>query len=340
MSYLYWDAIRGQTGAVKLLRGALRSERVAHAYLFIGPPGVGRKMTASVFAAAMLCDADDVDARPCGACVECRAVAADVHPDLYRMRPVDDKILIEQVRTLQQRVSLRAVRGRYKVFIVEAIDIATQQAQNALLKLLEEPPGNAVFILITNEGAPPLQTIVSRCSPVRFGPLTRDEAAAILRERFDYGSAAELAAALGDGTVRVAARTTPEQLLERRRVALQLLDDVFSKPVSSAAVQTELWYKERDELPGLLDMMQVWLRDVLICQQVPAAAEQPGAWLVNFDRADELMHRAAQVDSSDVVAALDAIFVFRRRIAQNVGIRSALNVLFLDLAAAGRPAAS
>lgn len=340
MNDLRWDAISGQTAASKLLRGALATDRIAHAYMFTGPHGVGRRLTARVFAAALLCAAADPAARPCRACSECEAIAADIHADLYTLRPVDDKILIDQVRMMQQRVSLRAVRGRHKVFIVEGIETATQQAQNALLKVLEEPPGNAVFVIIAADGAPPLPTIVSRCLSVRFRPLARDVAARILRERFDYGPAAELAVALGDGTVQIATIVTEEQLLERRRVALSLLDDVLSKPVAAAAVQTERWYKERDELPALVDVMQLWLRDVLVCMHTPVAAEQPQTWLVNFDRVDDLVQQARRLSKADVLRALNAIFEYRSRISQNVGIRAALNVLFLDLAAAGRPAVS
>lgn len=340
MNALQWHDIREQTNAVKLLQGALRTGRIAHAYLFRGPAGVGRKTCASVFSASLMCQAD-YSLRPCGLCDECRAFWAGAHPDFFRIQPVDDKILIEQVRHLQQRVSLRAARGRHKVFVVEGIDKATQEAQNALLKVLEEPPGNAVFILIAHEEALPLPTIVSRCVSVRFRRLSRQGAAALLKERFQYGEAAELAAALGEGTVALAARLQPEQLLQRRETALQLLTDVLVLPLAEGARQTELLYKERDELLELLDMMQVWLRDVLLCQHVPQTADDPAYWLVNFDRYDELVRWAERLDSAGVVSALAAIFAFRRGLAGNVSLRAALPVLFLDLAkAAGAVAAS
>lgn len=322
------------------LQGALQRERVGHAYLFTGPPGVGRRFTASVFAAALLCAAKDVASRPCGQCDPCDAVARGVHPDVFRLQPVDGKILIDQMRRMQQRASLKSVRGRHKVFIVEGIETATEQAQNALLKVLEEPAGDAVFILVADEGAPPLPTIVSRCLQVRFGPLTREDATRVLRETFHYGDAAPLAAALGDGSIHWARISQPEQLLERRRTAVGLLQQLLGRPSAVAAVQTELWYKERDELLHLLDFIELYLRDVLIAQQVPEAGGKPEEWLVNFDLVGDVARDAQRLSPRDIVGALDGLVAFRRRLAQNVGLRSALTVMFLELAAAGRSAAS
>lgn len=328
--------IRGQPAAVNLIRGVLTSGRVAHAYLFVGPRGVGKATAAAMMAAGLLCEADTAGERPCGQCPSCEDVAAGRHEDVYTLAPDDDKILIDQVRRLQQRAMLRAVRGRYKLFIIEAADTATEQAQNALLKVLEEPPGNTVFILVAHRDSPLLPTIVSRCVSVRFGPLPRSVAAAILRDRFDYGDASELGAALGDGSIAQATRRTPEELLERRAAALTFFNDLLGADPTTVPKKAESWYNRRDELVETMDMLQVWLRDVLICQYRPEAAGDPASWLVNFDRVDDLMSRARTMRPQAVVQALERILAFRRGLAENVGVRSLVDVLFLDLAAAGR----
>src|SRR5690606_1640335 len=187
--------VRGQPAAVNMMQGAVRSGRVAHAYLFAGPRGVGKATAARAFARALVCEAESPEERPCGRCPACVDAAAGRHVDVHVVAPEEDKLLIGQVRRMHQLALLRAVRGRRKVFIVEAIDTATPEAQNALLKVLEEPPGETVFILIAHNETPPLPTVVSRCVTVRFGRLPREVAAAILRERFGYGDAAELGAA-------------------------------------------------------------------------------------------------------------------------------------------------
>lgn len=328
--------IRGQPAAVNMMRGVLDTGRAAHAYLFVGPRGVGKATTAWTVAAALLCEADEAATRPCRQCETCADVAARRHADVYALEPVDDKILIDQVRRLQQHAMLRAVRGRYKVFIIEAIDTATEEAQNALLKVLEEPPGDGVFILIAHRETPLLPTIVSRCVSVRFSRLPKDVAADILRERFDYGEAAELGAALGDGSIAQATRLSPQELLERRRAALDFFNELLRADVTAVPKIAESWHKRRDELVEMMDILQVWLRDVLLCQHRPAVLDEPAAWLVNFDLVDELTMHARTLEADAVVHALEHMLTFRRRMSENVGVRSLVDVLFLDLAAAGR----
>jgi len=328
--------IRGQPAAVNIMRGAVASGRVAHAYLFVGPRGVGKATAGNAFAAALLCEAADAAERPCGRCPTCADVAAGRHVDVYKLVPEEDKILIDQVRRLHQRAMLRAVRGRYKVFLVEAVDTATPAAQNALLKVLEDPPGDTVFILIAHNEAPLLPTVVSRCVTVRFGRLPKDVAAAILRERFGYGDAAELGAALGDGSIAQATRLSPEQLLERREAALAFFNDLLGADPTTVPKKAEAWHKRRDELVELLEILQTWLRDVLLCQHRPEAADQPGAWLVNFDRVHDLLAHARAMGPEEVMQALDHILSFHRRLSENVGVRPLVDVLLLDLAACGR----
>lgn len=329
--------IRGQPAAVNLIRGVLKTGHVAHAYLFVGPRGVGKATAAEMLAAGLLCEADTGAERPCGRCPSCEDVAAGRHVDVYTLEPDDDKILIDQVRRLQQRAMLRAVRGRYKLFVIEGADTATEQAQNALLKVLEEPPGNTVFILVAHRDTPLLPTIVSRCVAVRFGRLPRSVAAAILRERFDYGDASELGAALGDGSIAQATAYSPEELLERRAAALAFFNELLGADPTTVPKQAESWYKRRDDLVETMDMLQVWLRDVLICQYRPEVVDDPASWLVNFDRVDDLMRRARTMSPQAVMQALEQIIAFRRGLADNVGVRSLVDVLFLDLAAAGGP---
>lgn len=326
-----WDNVRGQAAAVKMLQGTLASGRASHAYLFTGPRGVGKTTAALVFAAGLLCP-DRAAGDPCGRCEACRAVAALRHPDVHRVEPDGDVIRIEQVRQVQRQAALRPVMGPYQVFLIEPAEAANEAAQNALLKVLEEPPGSTVFILIAHQTTPLLPTVLSRCVPVRFGRLPRDVAADILRERFGYGEAAELGAALGDGSIWQATRWTPEALKTRRAAALALWDALTAGP-AAALEQAQAWHERRDELLEIMEMLELWLRDLLVCVEHPPGAAVDASWLVNVDQREELMRRAQGLRPDALLGALEAILAFRRQVQQNVSLRTAADVLFLDLAA-------
>ncbi|MBO8142557.1 MAG: DNA polymerase III subunit delta' [Firmicutes bacterium] len=334
-----WDDIRGQAAATRLLKGALASGRVAHAYLFTGPRGVGKTTVARIFAAGLVCEGPDGSVRPCGRCGACDDALAFRHPDVVRLEPDGDVIRIEQIRALKRRAGLKPSRGRRQVFLVEPAEAAGEAAQNALLKVLEEPLGPSVFVLIAHQETFLLPTVVSRCVHVRFQRLSREAAAAILRERLGYGDAAELAAALGNGSISQATRFPPEDLRERRSAAVALLERLWASDPGAALEEARNWYERRDELMETLEFVQLWLRDLLICRTRPKSAAEPGRWLINFDRAADISARAERVSGEALFGSLSAIREVRRQLDKNANVRHAVDVLFLELAARGRKAA-
>jgi DNA polymerase-3 subunit delta' len=186
------DAIQDQPRAVELLRRALASDRVAHAYAFVGPPGSGRTATALAFAQALLCQHGG-----CGACRGCALVAARQHPDLHVIVPTPPEknprgpraIRIDAIRELERRAALKPAVAPRAVFVLDDADRMTGETPEAILKTLEEPPARTVLILILPRARAVPATVLSRCQVVRFGPRGRStadedraEAAAALAE--------------------------------------------------------------------------------------------------------------------------------------------------------------
>ncbi len=201
-----WHSVRGHDRIVESLRRSLGQGRFPHALFFVGPEGIGKRTFARKLAQALLCETrgdDELD--PCGVCPGCVQVAGSTHPDLIEAGCPEDKheLPISVIRDLCDWFSLKPARGRRKVAIVDDADDLNEEASNAFLKTLEEPPPGAVLILIGTSPEIQLETIVSRCQVVRFDPLPEPEIAALLLEQGITQDPAEAAslAALSEGSV-------------------------------------------------------------------------------------------------------------------------------------------
>jgi DNA polymerase III subunit delta' len=221
--------IRGQEAAIAVLRNALAQDRLAHAYLFIGPAGVGKKQTALALAHAVQCSGSSKEG--CGTCIGCIQVTAGTHPNLMIVGPEAGKqsIAIDQVRDLRRMLSLRPVQGKKKIAILEEAHLLTPQAQSALLKMVEEPPGNALLVLLTLNSATLSRPLLSRCQQVRFAPLSTTVVEEILVRTQDKDVAtARVLALYSRGSIGQALTLDPEVFTEERHYVeeeLQKLDN-------------------------------------------------------------------------------------------------------------------
>src|SRR5512147_1312083 len=193
--------IVGHERPVTILKRALANGTLAHAYLFSGAEGIGKKMTALALAAAVNCPQGGPDGG-CGACPSCRRVFSGGHPDVHLLVPDGDEIKIDQVRHIQEDLSLRPFEGVGKTLIVDFAERMNAASSNAFLKTLEEPPGEALIILVTAMPQGLLPTIRSRCQEMRFQPLPRPALArALARKRGIPEEDAWFLAALAQGSM-------------------------------------------------------------------------------------------------------------------------------------------
>jgi DNA polymerase-3 subunit gamma/tau len=156
-----FDDVLGQDHVVQTLKNAIQQRRLAHAYLFVGPRGTGKTSTARILAKALNCEQGPTPT-PCGVCDSCREIALGISLDVLEIDGASNNS-VDQVRELRDNVRFAPVRGRYKVYIIDEVHMLTQQAFNALLKTLEEPPQHVIFVFATTEPHKVLPTILSRC---------------------------------------------------------------------------------------------------------------------------------------------------------------------------------
>lgn len=177
-----WPRVRGHDGVIAAFRTALNRGRLGHAYLFVGPPAVGKRLVAVELARSLLCESPR-DGDACDRCAACELVDAGTHPDLFEFRRPDDKndLPIEVMRKLTEDLSLKPMRGGRKVAILDDADDLNPASANCFLKTLEEPPPASLLILIGESLQRQLPTIRSRCQVVHFAPLAETLVEEMLR---------------------------------------------------------------------------------------------------------------------------------------------------------------
>ncbi len=273
-----FSAILGQTKALTLLRRALTSGRLAHAYLFPGPVGVVKTTVALDLAAVLLCRAPQ-GVHPCGRCPGCLKFRSGNHPDFERIRPDGAAIKIDQIRELKKALTFAPFESRQRIVVLEEVHTMRREASNSLLKVLEEPPADNVLLLLGDAAGSILDTIVSRCQVVPFAPLPLQLAAEVIRtHRPDLDEASSLAlAGLADGCPgRALAMETGGVLTLYGRIveaALSRGDSSAQRVERALALAVDL-AEMREGLAALLALLRIFFKNIMAAQAgVPVSPE-------------------------------------------------------------------
>lgn len=319
--------ILGQDRAVSLLRRALSQGRLAQAYCFAGPPGVGKRTTARALAQAVNClSATPAAGDACGTCIACRKIAAGLHPDVTEVRPEEKTVItIDQIREVGARASLRAYEARTQVWVLDPADLMQEPAANAILKTLEEPAGASLFVLVTTAPSALLPTILSRCQAVRFDPLGERHLQEILTRHGRPPEEAAAAAALAGGS---AARALALDVGEARAARDQIVEEVWGALGSLSAVleRAEGLARDRGRLDGALEILAGFTRDLAVAKVGGGAAP-----LLHADRRAEVEARAAACSPGALLEIYEAQVEAQRALARNANPRLAAERMLLRM---------
>ncbi len=315
----------GHEWAVDLLLNGLALGRVSHATLIVGPPNIGKTTVARVFAQALNCTGNQPV--PCGGCLSCRKVISGNHPDVRILDAPDQSLKIGQVRELQRQLALSPQEGHWRVAVLCDFERATVEASNALLKTLEEPPGQVVLVLTATEADALLPTIVSRCQVLSLRPLSTSVVREALCSRWGADpQQAELLAHLSGSRLGWAVRALEDDaLLAQRNEHLDNLASLMSK----GRVERLAYAAHLSHHPALVrEILAWWLgwwRDVLLL----ASGSQIS--VTNLDRERILRQQARQVTVRQAQRVVAQTRSTIRNIDRNVNLRLALEVLLLSL---------
>jgi len=281
----------GHTKQLAILRSALSASRLHHAYLFVGPDGIGKRTAAIAVAKAIHCEESIEDF--CGICVNCARISDGNHPDVRLIQPLPDKkeISIQQIREIDRELNFRSFSGKRKIAVIDPATLMNLSAQNALLKTLEEPPADSVIVLIAPNSGGLLPTVRSRCVRLNFSPLGRHEVAAYLdSQTVTMRNDSESLAAMSMGSIGLALKLKKEELFEKRRDWAKTLSSLKPGDYHSAMAAAEDLGEDRDGTLSFLGWAESWYRDLLVYQATHRSDE-----LVNLDMLPEIERQAATI---------------------------------------------
>lgn len=355
-----WGIV-GHKWAVESLEHAIRTKRAAHAFLIAGPHSIGKTTLARALAKRLLCMANNspiaqnslfgnaiVNEPPCDECRACIKNRKGVHPDVMLLEGVPSRdfyikngstapprkndrekrtLLVDQMRDMEKWLSTAPFEASHKIGIVRRFEDANEEAQNAFLKTLEEPPSHAILILTAQDAGLLLPTIVSRCQPLTLRPLAVETVERALIEKWNANeSDAQLLARISGGRLGWAVRAlNAPHVLETRREALDAVNALVREGRAERITRAEKLAKDAAELPQVFETWQTWWRDVLLL------SNNQDARVTNIDYFNALQEQAGIFSLAEIQRALNATRSAARQLGQNVNARLVTEVLVLSL---------
>ena len=318
----------GHKDIINYIRNAVSNDKVSHAYILNGERGSGKKLLANLFAMSLLCEEGGPD--PCNQCHSCKQAESGNHPDIIRVtHEKPNSISVDDIRTqVNHTVDIKPYQGPYKVYIIPQADLMTVQAQNALLKTIEEPPEYAVFLLLTENAEMLLPTINSRCVMLKLRNIKDTLIKKYLMEKLqipDYK--ADMCAAFAQGNMgRAIMLANSEHFNEIREEAVQLLKYIHEMELSEivTAVKNITVYKL--EITDYLVIIMIWYRDVLLYKATKEIDK-----VVFKDQIPFIKEQAKKSSYEGIELILKSIENAKARLKANVNFDLVMELLFLTI---------
>ena len=318
------DIIGQHTVKDKLIE-AIISKKVAHAYIFAGEEGMGRQMLAKAWAKILLCEVGDTDA--CGQCHSCIQIEADTNPDMIVVsHDKKSSISIEDVRRqIEENISIKPFAGRYKIYIVPDAQLMTQEAQNALLKTIEEPPEYAIIILITTSRFALLETIRSRCVNMEFEPVSDREIVSLLVDRYKISqSDAKLYVVYASGNIEKAIKAaTDSDIRDRYDEDMDFISDIRNKSILEISEKaSQIASTDAD---AFINLCRIWYRDIASYMIDNDDNIKP----ICIDRKEDIQKLATNMQYDHIGRIIDAIDMAQDRMRYNVNKEAAIENMLI-----------
>ncbi len=319
--------IVGQEQITGHLQNAIRMGKVSHAYIIQGEAGSGKKLLADTFATTLQCEERGIE--PCGHCQSCKQAVSGNHPDIRRVTHEKATIGVDDIRLqLNNDILVKPYSRPYKVYIIDEAEKMTEQAQNAMLKTIEEPPEYAIIILLTVNAKLLLPTILSRCILLNVRPVARQAITGLLTERHGIaGFMAEVAADFADGIPgKAIAYAQSGEFVSLKDEVIKVLRRLGIMPAEEIYKKAKEWSGRKNELPDIFSLMTLWYRDVLVMKSTNGSGRP-----VFREEERELANQAENLSYARVEECINAIELTRQRMSANVNPEVSLEMLLYTM---------
>lgn len=321
--------IIGQESIKKHLQTAIKTGNLSHAYIINGEYGSGRQTIASALAKTIQCQSKTDDTDACGVCTSCKQAESHNHPDIKYITHDKTSISVNDIREqLNNDISIKPYSSEYKIYIILDANKMTEQAQNALLKTIEEPPVYAIIILLTENCDSLLPTIRSRCVTLTMNPIEKDKICTYLENKFQLEpEQAQIAANYCQGNIGKAIRfASSSDFIEMKNQVLKLLKNLDSMDIASIIDTIKEFSTHKNDINDYLDLMLLWYRDVLMFKVTKDAN-----LLLYSDEYSAISEQATKRDYENIENIIAAIDKAKVRLKANVNFDVTIELMILAM---------
>lgn len=318
----------GHKDIIQYIQSAVTEDKVSHAYIINGERGAGKKMLSKLFAMTLLCEKGEAD--PCNACHSCAQAESDNHPDIiWVTHEKPGSIGVDDIRTqVNNTVAIKPYQGPYKVYIIPQADIMTVQAQNALLKTIEEPPQYVVILLLTENADVLLPTINSRCVMLKLRNIKDTLIRRYLMEKMEVPDyKADVCTAFAQGNMGKAIMLAgSEHFNEIKEEVLQLMRYIHEMEISEIVDAVTRCSLHKLEINDYLDIIMIWYRDVLLYKATKEIDK-----VVFKDQIEYMREQAKKSSYEGIELILTSLEKAKARLKANVNFDLVMELLFLTI---------
>lgn len=317
--------IIGHEQIIHHMQNAIRQKKMSHAYLLCGEAGSGKRLLAEAFAKTVLCEEGGIEA--CGKCKACKQTESGNHPDFRIVVREKATLGVKEIREqVNSDVQIKPYSSPYKIYLIDEADKMTEEAQNALLKTIEEPPEYAIFLLSVSRQELLLQTVLSRCVLLPLHPVATERIKKFLMDKKgvpDY--LADSAASFSGGLVgRAVQYAESETFIEQRKDVLHLVKYIDEMTMAEVMENVKLFAGKKDSATEYLELILLWYRDVLLYK---ATRKVDG--LLFSDELEAVAVQAGKRSFENLQGIVEALEQVKQRLKSNVNFENALELLLL-----------